>query len=359
MRPGERGIQPDGGREGSPWAVVGLDGGGSRTRAVALDLGTGKWVYLEGPGSNLQSRSQESVEDGLGLLLGRALGELRSVSPPEGVHPRVVLGGGFAGAGHSDVRNRLSEILARLLAESLAGWAFGREVIVATDVEIALRAGALGGPGAALIAGTGCIAYGETGDGRAARAGGFGYLLGDEGGGFDLGRRAIAHALRSLEGRAPQSDLARTVLESFGGGPEEVIAAVYGSPDGLRRIADTAKAVFAAAAGRDPEALRLLYDTAGSHADLLLNVRGRLRLKERDPAVVAGGLYHEGSPLFSMLKQALEGRGQAPSLRSVEGRTVCGAVHLALERTVGEDAARRILLRAELCGGGRFGRGGS
>lgn len=342
---------------GVPWAAVGLDGGGSRTRAAAVDLGTGKWAYAEGPGSNLQSAPEGSVEDVLRRLLERALGELRAVSPPQGRLRRVVLGGGFAGASHREVRNRLSEILTRRLAESLSGWASAGEVFVATDAEIALRAGAMGGPGAALIAGTGCIAYGEAGDGRAARAGGFGYLLGDEGGGFDLGRRAISCALRSLEGRAPRSELAEAVLAPFGGSFEGVVEAVYRSPEGPRRIAGAAGAVFAAAAKRDPEALRLLYEAAAVHAELLLNVRGRLGLEEGDPAVVAGGLYHEGSPLLPLLKRALEEKGRAAALRRAEGRTVCGAVHLALERTVGGEAALRILGSQSPCGEGTPGRG--
>jgi N-acetylglucosamine kinase-like BadF-type ATPase len=107
---------------------------------------------------------------------------------------------------------------------------------VVNDALIALVAGAGENPGVVLVAGTGSIAYGRDARGRAARAGGWGYLLGDEGSGFWIGRRALLSVVRHADGRGPFTMLTELVLRHMGiTRPAELIHETY-DKDGRRHI---------------------------------------------------------------------------------------------------------------------------
>ena len=80
-------------------------------------------------------------------------------------------------------------------------------VVVTDDAVIALAGATAGEPGIVTIAGTGSIAFGRNAAGRTARIGGWGYIFGDEGGGFDIARQALRAALRAEEGWGPPTAL--------------------------------------------------------------------------------------------------------------------------------------------------------
>src|SRR5579863_9715345 len=75
-----------------------------------------------------------------------------------------------------------------------------KRYVITHDAFIALVGATAGEPGVVTIAGTGSIAFGRNGEGKTARAGGWGYVFGDEGGGFDLVRQALRAVLRHEEG---------------------------------------------------------------------------------------------------------------------------------------------------------------
>ncbi len=166
-----------------------------------------------------QSSTRAAVGDDKGAILGRgASGACNHVGAGEGAaklrrvvieavseacaDARMATGARFRAAclgmsgGPDDKRSILREALN---AESLT---------VVTDAEIALAGAADGGPGVVVIAGTGSIAYGRNKAGRAARAGGWGYVFGDEGSAFDIVRRALRAGLAAEEGWAPETKLA-------------------------------------------------------------------------------------------------------------------------------------------------------
>src|SRR5439155_26556427 len=93
---------------------------------------------------------------------------------------------------------------------------FKARTLVVNDALVALVAGAGAGAGVVIVAGTGSIAYGHDGSGHAARAGGWGYLLGDEGSGFWIGRRALAAVVRQADGRGPVTQLTGLILDRMG-----------------------------------------------------------------------------------------------------------------------------------------------
>lgn len=91
-----------------------------------------------------------------------------------------------------------------------------RHAFVTIDPVIALAGATGGAPGVITIAGTGSIAYGRNGEGKIARVGGWGYVYGDEGGGFDITRQALRAALRQEEGWGPTTMLHALLLEATG-----------------------------------------------------------------------------------------------------------------------------------------------
>ena len=89
-------------------------------------------------------------------------------------------------------------------------------MLVVNDALVALEAGAPGKPGVVIISGTGSIAYGRNGEREAARAGGWGYVLGDEGSGYWIGRAALRAVLREADQRGPETALTPLLLKYFG-----------------------------------------------------------------------------------------------------------------------------------------------
>ena len=100
--------------------------------------------------------------------------------------------------------------------EILAGILRAERLIVTNDAVIALAGATATGQGIITIAGTGSIAFGRNAAGRTARAGGWGYIFGDEGGGFDIARQALRAALRMEEGWGPPTSLREILLAETG-----------------------------------------------------------------------------------------------------------------------------------------------
>ncbi len=167
-------------------------------------------------------------------------------------------------------------------------------IIVTHDGQIAL-AGATGGePGIIVIAGTGSIAFGENLQRETARAGGWGYIFGDEGGGFGIAREALRAALREHEGWGPRTALTPALIESAGASnPNEALHLFY-TPEWPRsRVATLAKTVSDIAETGDPVAIGILNNAAQHLAMLAAGVRRQL-WRDEEPVKVSwiGGAFN-------------------------------------------------------------------
>jgi N-acetylglucosamine kinase-like BadF-type ATPase len=195
---------------------------------------------------------------------------------------------------------------------------------VTNDAVIAL-AGATGtGQGIITIAGTGSIAFGRNGEGRSARAGGWGYVFGDEGGGFDIVRQALRAALRMEEGWGAQTGLRAAILEATGSrDADAAVHRMYTADWPRDRIATLAPLVDAAAAAGDAVAIEILTNAAAQLAMLAASVRSQL-WKPGDAVEVAyiGGVFQSRLVLerFRMLVELEDGiRCIAPKRGPAEG----------------------------------------
>src|SRR5206468_5667535 len=115
---------------------------------------------------------------------------------------------GIAGVDRQHEADTITAIMRRIGLRS--------RVLVVNDALIALVAGARDDPGIVIISGTGSIVYGRNLRGEAARAGGWGHMIGDEGSGYWIGREALAAVMRAADGRGPGTRLTADVLDLFG-----------------------------------------------------------------------------------------------------------------------------------------------
>jgi N-acetylglucosamine kinase-like BadF-type ATPase len=195
--------------------------------------------------------------------------------------------------------------------EILAGILRADRLIVTTDAEIALAGATETGQGIIVIAGTGSIAYGRNDEGRAARAGGWGYVFGDEGGAFDIVRQALRASLRMEEGWGPATSLRGALIEAAGAADANgALHRLYTSEWPRSRAAALAPLVDQAADNRDRVALQIINDAAAQLATLAASVRVQLwpRRAEVDVAYV-GGVFesHRLLERFRLLVELEEG----------------------------------------------------
>jgi N-acetylglucosamine kinase len=195
--------------------------------------------------------------------------------------------------------------------EILAGIVQANRWIVTHDAATALAGATAAGQGIATIAGTGSIAFGRNPAGRAARAGGWGYVFGDEGGAFDIARQSLRAALRMEEGWGPSTSLRDALLQATASGnANQMLHRFYTAEWPRSRVATLARLVDAVAAEGDSMAIDILNGAAQSLALLAASVRSQL-WAPGDPVEVAyiGGVF-ESERLrerFRMLVELEEG----------------------------------------------------
>jgi len=166
-------------------------------------------------------------------------------------------------------------------------------LVVTTDAVVAL-AGATGGdPGVIVIAGTGSIGFGRNGAGKTARAGGWGYIFGDEGSGFDLARQGLRAALRYEEGWGPATKLLAMLLEAGGAkSANDLLHRFYTAEFSRPRIAALGPVVERAAAEGDQVAGGIVRKAAAELALLAAAVRRQLfAVSERAVVAHMGGVF--------------------------------------------------------------------
>jgi N-acetylglucosamine kinase-like BadF-type ATPase len=161
----------------------------------------------------------------------------------------------------------------------------GISVTVRDDAEVALLGAFCGGQGAIVIAGTGSAALGRAASGEGRRVGGHGYLLGDEGGGYWIGREAVRAALRASDGTGPPTALVEIVRAAFGCDLAEVVRQVHAHPAERRLLA---RLVPAIATSADPVAAEILDRAADHLAELASAVRAGLGPL---PVAMVGGVF--------------------------------------------------------------------
>lgn len=293
----------------APGAVIGLDIGGTKTRGVRFESGAAVGDASVGS-SNVQNVSREEAARHLAELFGRIGG---------GTVTQV-----YAGAGGID-----TEADAEALAALIAPHVPGARITVVHDSRLLLAAGGAS-TGVAVIGGTGSAAWGRNSLGAEARAGGWGYLLGDEGSGYWLGREAVRHSLRRMNQGQQPDQLTTALLASCGvDEPNKLIALFHAPGTGRRYWAERARLVVEAAdAGH--AASQELVDQAGRDLAALAGQTVR-QLGIDGPVILGGGLGMNVPRLQEAFRAALAAEG-ITDVRILEQDPVFGVLQLVAEQ---------------------------
>jgi N-acetylglucosamine kinase-like BadF-type ATPase len=256
---------------------LGVDGGQSSTTAIIGDeSGRVAGVGRGGPCNHV------GAAEGRAKFVAAVQSSLQGACAQAGLNAANVR---FAGAclgfsgGPADKESILGEILT------------SDRTLVTDDASIALTGATAGEPGLVVMAGTGSIAFGRNAGGRTARAGGWGYLFGDEGGGFWIARQAMRAALRMEEGWGVPTSLRARLLDAMISqnvpvrNINDLLHRCYTVELPRPRVASLSVLVNHAAESGDPVALEILEAAARELALLAVAARGQL-FADGEPAIV-------------------------------------------------------------------------
>lgn len=290
--------------------TIGIDGGGTKTEAVAVELGGGEPV-AEAAGSPSNSfavgfeKAVLAITDILDRLWGG--GKLAPANC-------AGIGIGLAGVDRDEDRRKWRDALLRYVRSR--GMPEHAPLIIGNDAEIALF-GTIGRlAGLVAISGTGSIVYGITSDGRKLRAGGWGHLLGDGGSGYAIGLRTLQTVMDSYDGVRPPTRMTDMVLNRLGlSSPPELKDYVYGQERKKKDIADFARICIEAGEAGDEAALSVLRAEAETLAAQTAALVRRHPPFAAEELVLAGSIFAR-SAAFREAYEALL-RESCPQLRPV------------------------------------------
>lgn len=323
--------------------LVAVDGGGSRTRLWLLDpdgriLGRGQGGTSNPTAAGVAAATQAIAEAAwqAGLELpgaslhgdgGAAPGAQGAPGETWSCHAVAVAVLALAGASREPEASRVKAAVGQLFPRA--------ELVVVHDGVAALAAGTLGEPGVLLLAGTGSLALAVGPQGQEVRAGGWGYLLGDEGSGYWIGREAIRAALRAQDGRGPATSLTQRLCQAAGVDQvSDLVGPVHRGEWNRAWIAGLASQVVEAAGQGDGVAGGILDRAAEELALLVRAVLERasfLSGLESVPTVTAGGLFRMGGSWLARLERALAREAPRARLAGRVDEPVVGAAYLALK----------------------------
>jgi len=285
---------------------AGVDGGGSKTLAVIVDAAGQERGWGAAAGASVTSRGINRSITEVRKALTAAI-QMAGCALP--LHAAWV---GLAGL------DRAPDHLTNDAA------------LILSDLE--------GARGVALIAGTGSIAFGRDARGATARSGGWGYVLGDEGSGYALGRVGLIAAVRAADGRGPATSLLDRVMEAWRlGRPQDMIGRVYPHED-ISMVARVAPLVLAAARDGDTVAGEIVARAADELALMAVTVGDKLHYPDVLPLALAGGLLAHEPTYRRMVVERMARRRMLGEVVVVERPAVAAALaarHLPEARGLG------------------------
>jgi N-acetylglucosamine kinase-like BadF-type ATPase len=296
---------------------IGIDGGGSATRAIFTDA-SGKCLAVKNSGSsNFQHLSLSDFKSRIIFLLGELYKD-SMVNKPD--IRRITAG--FAGVGRETDRVKAESVFEDL--------GFSDRITVTTDIDIAFAGAIPNGPGIVLNAGTGSFAYGRDDNGNYARSGGWGYLLGDEGSGYYIGLEAIKLCLKQYEAGSDKSDLMSIILLEFGlDDITQVIPRIYSEAINRQKIAEIAPIVLDAAMEGNSEA-RIIAEKAGHElSDLVRTILNRLSYTKKPVKLcLTGGVFEKHEAIVPVITDDLKDEVE---LTGPEFSPAVGAILIAMK----------------------------
>lgn len=274
--------------------VIGVDGGGTKTEYVILDYSGNIIGRTKGESTNYQVIGGRKVKEELLRGFTKLMNDT-NVSSNKIDH--IFLG--LAGAGRESDRKEITALF--------SDTEFAKKITVDSDATAAL-AGAFGtDPGIIIISGTGAICFGKNSEGKIVRSGGWGYLLGDEGSGYFIGREAIIAVLKDLDGRGEKTKLRNRLEKHFNlNSIDQIIPQIYQNKIDRVAIADLAPIVFEQAHQGDAIAEEIIR-RAGKELGILAKAVAQRLNFENDEIKVAliGSIFKQKEMLVNDISKEL------------------------------------------------------
>jgi N-acetylglucosamine kinase-like BadF-type ATPase len=240
--------------------LIGMDGGGTKTKCILTDFNLDTIFETAGGPSNFLVIGTEKVSKTVQDLVKHCLSS-QKISAEE-IYALVL---GTTGGG----RRTDAEILEnQIFNDSEKNDIKIKRIRVESDARIALEGAFTGESGSILIAGTGSIMFGKDEAGQIHRVGGFGRYIGDEGSGYRIGWKALNIVARKMDGRGVHTKISDMLLSEFSiSSGDELITEVYRNNFD---IASVAPIVFNAAEKGDKTAQKILAEEAD---ELILHIK--------------------------------------------------------------------------------------
>jgi N-acetylglucosamine kinase-like BadF-type ATPase len=290
--------------------VVGLDAGGTKTRAFAVSRDG--VVVGRGAGGAANLLSSPDPQGSIAAALSEALA---------GRRPDAIVLSCAGGEREAD-RAKGRAILASVVGPDVL-------VDVTHDAKAALYAGNAAGCGVVLISGTGSIAYGRNDQGVEERCGGWGYLVGDEGSAVWIGQEGLRAASYDHDGRGSPTRITRHLFDDLGVTDfNGVLPLLYGRPHPAPAILAATRAVARAFADGDAIAVNVVQRGARLLAGMAATVAHSLLL-DGGPVYLAGGAFENVRPLETAVRLELLSALPRAAVEPVGEEPAMGAARLA------------------------------
>lgn len=262
--------------------IIGIDGGGTRTRAV---IGTRKGevlAFVEGAGTNIKSTPPDEVRLHIIKLLATLLQKIDATNNDIATVFLCVAGGD-----RQLDKERWEQWISFLFPASSC------KITITNDAVAALTSGTFTQQGLVVIAGTGSIVYAVGKNHQVSRVGGWGYLLGDEGSGYYIGQEALRFITRHYDAIGVNEDLfTATILEQLAlKDPSEIITHVYEHPQPRVLIASIARVVLCLAEQNNDRAQKIIEHAIHHLTQFIQIILKKEPQLKGDSIVLCGGLF--------------------------------------------------------------------
>jgi len=298
--------------------VIGIDGGGSRSRLCAINANKELVGHAIGGPTNISAQTYEGVLSNIRDLINdfcvQAKVDLRDCAG-------ICIGSAGATIGDNT----------KLLERIFRAIGFDGKLRVMNDAQLVLLTETKGEPGAIIISGTGSVGYAISKEGNIFRAGGWGHIIDDGGSGYRIGMDAVSAALMDFDGRGERTSLLKLVTDFFGcDTPIEIVGHVYEGEFNKTRIAEIALLVSAAADAGDIVAVQILDKAAKSLIDLALTLIKKANLAE-NKIVLSGSVILYNKYVRNAFEAELNNVFPNMEIVQTSEAPEIGAAHLALE----------------------------
>jgi N-acetylglucosamine kinase-like BadF-type ATPase len=298
--------------------IIGIDGGGTKTDCAVTDPEGNILFKTKGNSSNFLVEGVEKVSESILNLVEECKKQLKFNYPD--IETILI---GTAGAGRQDDAERLKNSFIEYSKRKGINF---KNFIVESDARIALEGAFSGGPGAILIAGTGSIMIGKDDNGNIYRAGGFGRKIGDEGSGYNLGRKGLSAFSKQLDGRTTFTLISKYLKEKFNiASSETVITEIYKNNFD---IASVAPLVISAAENNDAAALKIINEETDELLLLVSSMKNKLSLPRFNLSFI-GSLIDNDNFYSKNLKGKIIKKFPEIEIQPPENPPVTGAILMA------------------------------